>query len=194
MEIFLETERLVLRRFTSDDLDLLAQLDADPEVMRFVTGRPTPPEQIEKEILPRFLDYYRRYPSYGYWAAIEKSTGEFVGWFHLRPRQGRPEDELELGYRLKRSAWGRGLATEGSLALIEKAFSQLGARIVFAQTMAVNLASRRVMEKAGLRYLRTFHEKWDDPIPGSEQGEVEYQLTRDEWKQLHERDADVSEN
>lgn len=52
---------------------------------------------------------------------------------------------------------------------------------VFAQTMAVNLASRRVMEKAGLRYARTFHPEWDTPIAGAEHGGVEYELHRTDW-------------
>lgn len=62
------------------------------------------------------------------------------------------------------------------------AFTTLGLRRVFATTMAVNLASRRVMEKAGLRYVRTFHLEFDDPIPGTEHGEVEYAVTADEWQ------------
>jgi RimJ/RimL family protein N-acetyltransferase len=99
-------------------------------------------------------------------------------WIGFDPAQGgRPDDEIELGYRLRRSAWGRGYATEGLRALIRRAF-ELGIRRVFAQTMAVNLASRRVMEKSGLRFVRTFHLMWDDPIPGTEYGEVEYALDR----------------
>ena len=109
MQIFLETERLVLRRFTEDDVDNLVELDSDPEVMRFITGgRPTPRQEIENEVLPMFLDYYERFPEYGFWAAVEKSTERFVGWFHFRPAEGTHPDELELGYRLRRSAWGKG--------------------------------------------------------------------------------------
>jgi RimJ/RimL family protein N-acetyltransferase len=63
---------------------------------------------------------------------------------------------------------GRGLATEGSRALIARAFTDLGARRVVAQTMAVNRASRRVMEKSGLHYVRTFHLQFDDALPGTE--------------------------
>jgi RimJ/RimL family protein N-acetyltransferase len=86
-----------------------------------------------------------------------------------------------LGYRLRRSTWGKGYATEGSRALVRKAFEELAVQRVFAETMAVNLASRRVMEKAGLRFVRTFHLTWDDPIPGTEHGEVEYELTAADW-------------
>lgn len=183
MTIFLETERLVLRRFGERDVDNLVELDSDPDVMRYINGgRPTARQEIESEILPAFLDYYRRFEGFGFWAAIEKSTGEFLGWFHLRPPEGGAADEPELGYRLRKSSWGKGYATEGSRALIDKAFTELGAGRVYAETMVVNLASRRVMEKAGLRQVRVFHQPWPDPIEGDEHGDVEYALTKSEWE------------
>ena len=183
MQIFLETERLQLRRFTADDVENLVELDSDPEVMHFINGgRPTPREEIENEVLPAFLGHYERYAGYGFWAAIEKSTGEFVGWFHLRPAHGAPPDEVELGYRLRRSAWGKGYATEGSRALIQKGFAELGVRRVVASTIVVNVASHRVMEKAGLKFVRTFHQPWPDYIEGEEEGDVEYALLRSEWE------------
>ena len=94
----------------------------------------------------------------------------------------RAPDEPELGYRLRAASWGLGYATEGSRALVDLAFRELGAERVFAETMAVNTASRRVMEKAGLRYVRTFHQEWPDRIEGDEHGDVEYALTRAEWE------------
>jgi RimJ/RimL family protein N-acetyltransferase len=182
MQVFLETERLLLRRFTEDDVDNLVELDGDPDVMKFINGgRPTPREEIESEILPAFLGYYERFTGYGFWAAEEKATGSFVGWFHFRPAKDAPAGEVELGYRLRRSAWGKGYATEGSLALIDKGFAEFGVERVVAFTMVVNVASQRVMEKAGLRYVRTFHQPWPDYIEGQEQGDVEYALTRSEW-------------
>ena len=114
---------------------------------------------------------------------MEKSTGRFVGWFHFRPAAAADPDEIELGYRLLRSAWGKGYATEGSRALIQKGFAELGVRRVVASTMVVNVASRRVMEKAGLRFVRTFHQPWPDYIEGQEHGGVEYALLRSEWEQ-----------
>ena len=98
-----------------------------------------------------------------------------------RRREAGDPDEVELGYRLRRSAWGKGYATEGSRALIHKGFTELGVRRVVARTMAVNTASRRVMEKAGLMHVRTFYPERPDPIEGSEQGEVEYALTEADW-------------
>jgi RimJ/RimL family protein N-acetyltransferase len=192
MQVFLETERLVLRRFTPDDVDNLVELDGDPQVMHFITGgRTTPREEIENDLLPWFLHYYEGGDRYGFWAAIEKSTGTFLGWFHFRPGDGRPSDEPELGYRLRRLAWGRGYATEGSRALIRKGFTELGMRRVVAYTMVVNTASRRVMEKSGLTLVRTFHQEWPDRIPGDEHGDVEYALSRADWERQeatgHER-------
>ena len=111
MQVFLETGRLILRRFTDDDVDLLVELDADPEVMRYINGgEPTSRAEVADEVLPAFLGYYERYPGYGFWAAIEKSTGDFLGWFHFRPKEGGFADEPELGYRLLRSAWGQNSA------------------------------------------------------------------------------------
>ena len=183
VQVFLQTERLILRRFTEADADALYELDGDPEVMRFVTGgKSTPRDEIETEVLPAFLDYYERFAGFGFWAAIEKSTGEFLGWFHFRPPPSGGSDEVELGYRLRRSAWGKGYATEGSRALIRKGFTEFGVERVVAETMAVNIASRRVMEKSGLTHVRTFHQEWPERIEGSEHGDVEYALTEDDWR------------
>jgi RimJ/RimL family protein N-acetyltransferase len=182
MQIFLETERLLLRRFTEADVNNLCDLDSDPDVMRLLTGKPTPRDVIQNETLPGILHYYERFEGYGSWAAIEKSRGDFLGWFAFRPPDGASPDDVELGYRLRTSAWGNGYATEGSRALIRKGFTDLGVRRVWAQTMAVNIRSQRVMEKAGLSYVRTFHEEFDDPLPGTEHGEVEYALTKADWE------------
>jgi RimJ/RimL family protein N-acetyltransferase len=184
MRIFLETERLVLRQFTEDDVDNLVELDSDADVMHFINGgRPTPRREIESDVLPMFLDYYERFAEYGFWAAMEKSSGRFVGWFHFRPAAAAQLDEVELGYRLVKSVWGKGYATEGSRALIQKGFAELGVQRVVAFTMVVHVASRRVMEKAGLRLVRTFHQPWPDYIEGEEEGDVEYALLRSEWEE-----------
>ena len=157
MRVYLETERLTLRQLTEDDADNLFELDGDPAVMRFLSGgAPTPRAVIEREILPRFLSWYGRGGGYGVWAAIEKASGAFLGWFSFHPHTGGDPGKIALGYRLRRAVWGRGYATEGARALIRKGFTELGARRVIATTYQDNLASRRVMEKAGLRLARTF--------------------------------------
>lgn len=166
----LETARLLLRPITANDVDLLVELDRDPVVMRFINGGKSSPRAEVERIVQRSLGHR--------WLAFDKAGDEFVGWFGIRPSGPRSR---ELGYRLRRDAWGRGFATEGSLALIDAAFTQLGVDRVRAETMAVNTASRRVMERCGLRFVRTFQLEWDEPIDGSEQGEVEYEITRADW-------------
>jgi len=190
MQVFLETERLVLRRLTEADLDNLCDLDSDPDVMRFINGgTPTSRDAIQNDFLPRFLHYYERFDGYGFWAAIEKSTGDFLGWFHFRPPEGSSPDEVELGYRLRKSAWGKGYGTEGSRALIRKGFTELGVRRVFATTYQDNLGSRRVMEKAGLTLVRTFRMTLAelvahglDPQDVWDGDDVEYALEKADWK------------
>jgi len=183
MHVYLETPRLILRRFTPDDLDHLVALDADPEVMRYVNGgRPTPREEMRDDYLPWWLAYYERGDAWGFWAAIERQTGAFQGWFHPRPRVVDPADEPELGYRFLRIAWGKGYATEGSRALIDKAFTELDARRVHASSMKANRGSWRIMEKAGMRFVRLSFGEWPERIPGDEAGDVEYAITREEWE------------
>jgi RimJ/RimL family protein N-acetyltransferase len=203
MEIFTQTERLVLRRLIPADVDNLVELDSDPEVMRFLTGgAPTPREVIQDRILPTFLRSYQRFEGFGVWAAIEKSSGDFIGWFSFQPpEEGGPEN-VSLGYRLRRVFWGRGFATEGARALIHIGFSQLGVKRVFATTYEYNLASRRVLEKAGLRLERRFRFTREDLLAQKtfdsassdddepwEGDDVEYALRQDEWER---QAADVS--
>lgn len=166
MKVFLETERLILRQFIAEDADNLFELDSDPEVVRFTTnaGEPTSYTVIQNQVLPSYFSYYDKYDNYGCWAAIEKSSQAFIGWFLFRPivhavyfnpQLANPND-IELGYRLRKAAWGKGYATEGAKALIAKGFSEFGTQRVLGAALAANLASIRVMEKAGLKLYRKF--------------------------------------
>jgi RimJ/RimL family protein N-acetyltransferase len=193
MQILLETDRLILRRLTEDDLDNLVELDSDPEVMHFLSGGPaTPRDVIERDILPRCLRSYEGSAGLGIWAAIEKASGDFLGWISLRPHEGSPPGEVELGYRLRRAAWGKGYATEGSRALIRKGFTELGVQRIVATTYQYNLASRRVMERLGLAHVRSYRLTPEElATPGTFQGgsedvwdgdEVEYALEKADWE------------
>jgi RimJ/RimL family protein N-acetyltransferase len=183
MHIFLETERLILRQFTSDDVENLVALNTDPAVLRFVGGVPLSRAEIEDDYLPAYLGYYTRFAGYGFWAVVEKSSGDFLGWFHFRPPEDNPgPDEVELGYRLHQAAWGRGYATEGARALIHKGFTEHGVQRVVAFALAENLASRRVMEKAGLALVRTYRHTWPEFFAGQEQELVEYALHKADWQ------------
>jgi len=190
--ILLETERLILRRFTPEDGPHLYALDNDPAVMRYINGgTPTPWEVIEQQILPGFLRYDDATPGFGFWAAIEKATGEFVGWFVFRPTGDDP-GEVTLGYRFRSAAWGKGYATEGAGALIERGFAEWGVERVVATTYEENRASCRVMEKLGMCFVRSFRYSAEE-IGASDTSytesaevwpgeDVEYALTRAEWE------------
>jgi RimJ/RimL family protein N-acetyltransferase len=193
MHVILETPRLILRQFTEDDVDNLFDLNSDPEVMRYLTGgKPTPREVIRDEIIPFHLAVYDRLDRLGTWAAESTATGEFLGWFHFRPGPGTDITNVDLGYRLRRSTWNKGYATEGSRALISMGFTGLGVDRVFAHTMTVNTASRRVMEKCGLTLVHATPYEGPGPIEGYEHGEVEYALTKPEWEKLTAGDAHIS--
>jgi RimJ/RimL family protein N-acetyltransferase len=180
VHVFLETPRLVLRRVTAADEESLFRLNSDPEVMRYLgQGTPMSRDEIRDEIIPFQLDSYQRHAGLGLWAADGRGDGQFLGWFHLRPR--RSDSVIELGYRLVRQAWGQGLATEGSAALLAKAFGELGIDRVVAETMAANQASRAVMRKCGMTLVRTYPWPGPHPVEGAEQGCVEYELTRSQW-------------
>jgi RimJ/RimL family protein N-acetyltransferase len=188
VHVVITTQRLTLRQFTAADEDDLFQLNSDPAVMRFLTGgKSTPREQIRDEVIPFHLSVYERFDRLGTWAAESRDTAEFLGWFHLRPGPGTDVTNLDIGYRLCRAAWNRGYATEGSVALIDMAFTQLGAERVFGHTMTVNTGSRRVLEKCGLTLVRTVPCEGTDRIEGSEHDEVEYAITRAEWETLSAR-------
>lgn len=166
-----------------DDLDRLVALDSDPEVMRYITfGVPTPRETYECVVLPRWLAAAADDPRLGYFAAEDRTSGEFLGWFHLRPDRFDP-GEQELGYRFARSHWGRGLATEGGLALIEHGFRVVGAPKISSRTLAGNLASQAVMRKCGLAFECGFVYP-EDVLAGRDEVErsaVKYSLTRLDW-------------
>ena len=181
MSLFLRTDRLLLRRFTPDDLDALYELDGDPDVIRWTNldGRRAPYAFYRAVLLPRNLACDETHPGYGYRAAEEKATGGWLGWFHFRPARADP-DEIELGYRLRKSAWGRGYATEGAQALVRQGFGELGTARVTATALAANRASVRVMEKAGLRHESDYTYEFTDPETGQVTGHpaVKYALNR----------------
>jgi RimJ/RimL family protein N-acetyltransferase len=175
MSVLLETDRLVLRRFTEDDAPLLFELDSDPEVMRYVGpyGLPTVGayrDRLRDAWLPQYADH----PGRGVFAAVEKATGRFLGWIFLRAatayrfaaEAGWTRDtDMELGYRLRREHWGQGFATEGSVALVELGLADPAVTCVVSCALVTNRASTRVMEKCGLVRVREFAlSGFDDPL------------------------------
>ncbi|HEY7045402.1 MAG TPA: GNAT family N-acetyltransferase [Nocardioidaceae bacterium] len=194
----LQTDRLLLVPLAERHLDLEIELDSDTEVLRYIWGRARTPDEVAEDHAER-MALGRKFPGLGYWAAFgtdggardshrpsTEEAGHFVGLMMLPPahRRGQPEDPgvASLGYRIVRRCWRQGLATEASRTLLRHAFDTVGVRRVVAQTMAVNAGSRGVMSALGMSHVRTVFHDWDEPVRGSELGDVEYELTLAEWR------------
>ncbi|BCJ57577.1 GNAT family N-acetyltransferase [Micromonospora endophytica] len=196
----LRTDRLLLVPLAERHLQWEIELDADPEVLRYISGRARSREEVIASHAQR-LALAGKVEGLGYWLAFGtdggvrgsrppagEGDGEFIGLMMLPPAHGpdQPDDPTvaELGYRLVRRHWRKGLASEASRVLLRHAFDTVGQHRVIAQTMAVNAGSRGVMEAVGMRYVRTYFADWDEPLPGSELGEVEYEMTREMWARI----------
>jgi RimJ/RimL family protein N-acetyltransferase len=177
----LRTERIVLVPLAEEHLDLEVELDSDPEVMRYLHEGGRSRSETEEAHRRRLRDAQEA-PGLGFWVGFVDD--EFVGWWLLRPPNGpdqpKVDGEAELGYRLLRRHWRRGYASEESRELIRYGFAEVGLTRIFAQTLAVNRASRATMASAGLTYARAFDSS--ETIPGAEHGEVEYEITRDTYE------------
>jgi RimJ/RimL family protein N-acetyltransferase len=148
----LVTERLVLRRPRDADLESFALLCADPEVMRYIgTGRPLDRGTAERSFAI-IQAHWGRYGS-GLRSAISRDDGEYLGFVGLAVVPGRSiaGGETEIGWRLRRAAWGKGYATEGALAVRDQALGELGIEGLVSLIQPDNEASARVAEKLGMR-------------------------------------------
>jgi RimJ/RimL family protein N-acetyltransferase len=185
MKVVLGTERLLVRQFTESDAAALLHLESEPDVLRYVGRKPLADvDAYRNKIQSAFLPLYDKPGGYGAWAVIEKGSGEFVGGCSLRlgrdarfaAEMGYGPDEVEVGYGLRKPSWGRGYATELARALVRRAFRELGAVSVVACVTLDNVASVRVLEKAGLRRV-------GEPIclPGEDEPSVKYALTKDQF-------------
>jgi RimJ/RimL family protein N-acetyltransferase len=157
--VIAETERLRLRHFHIVDGDAMDRVFGDPEVMQYGSGIQTP-EWVRKWLRGCLEDYHQKW-GVGLWAVVERETNQtigFCGLSHFPDVAGRAE--TELGYRLTRSRWGRGYATEAAAAVRDYSFGALGLSRLISIIDPRNLASVRVAEKTGLRFEKdaVFHE------------------------------------
>jgi [ribosomal protein S5]-alanine N-acetyltransferase len=174
-ETVIETERLVLRRLTMDDVGDLAELYRDPEVRRYFHEGPLTTEETRDELEWVIEVQYARF-GFGLWATILKATGALIGrcgllpWTavpgpggeltiqHVAERGPEPEDswlEVEIAYLLAKPYWGHGLATEAAGAIVRYAFEELHLSRIICMFDPDNVASRRVAEKVGMRFERS---------------------------------------
>ena len=179
----LQTERITLVALADEHLEWEVELDSDPEVMRYLIGRASSREEVVAGHARR-MAAAQKLDGLGFWVGLVDE--EFVGWWTLQPAHGRdqPDDPgvADLGYRLLQRHWRKGLATEGARELVRYGFDDFGLDRIIAQTMTVNAGSRAVMERVGLTYVRTFPTSMTSPVDGVEEGEVEYEMTREQWE------------
>ena len=160
----LVTPRLLLRAFTPDDLDALAAIYADPDVMATIRGGVRSRAAAEAALAAYSEEWAAH--DYGVWAVTETQTGALLGGCGF-------VTHAELGYIFARAAWGRGVATEAATACLTYGFTLLDFDEIFAGALAENAGSRRVLEKLGMR--RRPNEYYDS------NGGVYYLITRRDW-------------
>nr|WP_296071523.1 GNAT family N-acetyltransferase [uncultured Actinoplanes sp.] len=155
------TDRLVLRRWRAGDLDALAALNADPEVMRYILDGRTRTRQESAEALDRMIRHWDEH-GFGLFAVELKETGEFAGWAGLAIPAFLPEvlPAVEIGWRLARRFWGSGYATEAATEAMRFGFEDVGLDRIISIRHVGNVRSARVMEKLGLRHA------FDTVVPG----------------------------
>jgi ribosomal-protein-alanine N-acetyltransferase len=143
--IIFETERLVVRRYTANDNENFFLLNGNEEVMRYI--RPAKSREECKNFLVRVIAYSENEKLFGRWAVEDKKSNEFVGSFAVIPVEGK--DQMQLGYALIPGHWGKGYATELTLAGLNYIFHQTPIDPIYAYTESPNLLSKKVLLKAG---------------------------------------------
>jgi RimJ/RimL family protein N-acetyltransferase len=144
----IETERLVLRLFTLDDLEAMHALFSDAEVQRYVPSGVSPSLEVSRQRLEKLMGFQEKFGMTS-WPVVEKASGLVVGDCGLFPSEG-VGPEVELGYRFRRDRWGLGYATEAAGACLRYGLEDLKLPRIIAVTFLENLPSQRVLEKIGM--------------------------------------------
>ena len=151
----LQTERLILRTWEASDRVPLAQLNANPQVMRYFSGNPFPGRSLT--FCLDALEAHHRTHGFGLWAVEEKVTGAFIGFIGLNipSFQAHFTPTVEIGWRLAPAFWGKGYATEGAKQALSYGFQMLGLPEIVSFTATVNRPSIAVMERLGMTHNET---------------------------------------
>lgn len=149
MSYLFETERLKLREFNFDDANNLYQLNLDPEVIKYTGDPPFETSETARLFIYNYKDY--KLNGFGRWAIELKSDGSFIGWSGLKLNE---DNEIDLGYRFLKSAWGKGYATEAAHACLQYGFDKLGFNRIIARVAKENVGSIKVVDKLGMKYYK----------------------------------------
>ncbi len=162
MKFYLETERLILRELLESDVEGIFELDSSPLVHQYLGNNPiTTKEQAIKNI--KFIQRQYKELGIGRFAAIEKSSGDFIGWSGLKFNTGEKEvlngqqEFIDIGYRFIPRYWGKGYATESSIATLRFGFETMNYQTIYGAAEAGNIASNKVLQKIGLQFINEFY-------------------------------------
>lgn len=150
----LTTARLTLRPFTETDVDTLHHILGEKDILRYFPKSDPPSRERVERLIAHQLEHWDEHGR-GWWAVEPHAEECLIGWCGLQylPETG----ETEVGYLLSKAFWGRGLATEGAQASLQYGFEHLGLGIIIGITHPENIASQRVLEKAGLSFINRAH-------------------------------------
>lgn len=161
MKIVIETNQLILREIQESDCEGLFALDSNPTVHKYLGGKPITTKNQAKKII-QFIQKQYKERGVGRLATIEKATGKFIGWVGLKLNKGK-EEELnghrnfyDIGYRLRPEFWGKGYATEASIAILEHGFRTLKISKIIGVAEVENIASNVILKKIGLQLIDEF--------------------------------------
>lgn len=158
MQIFIETPRLILREMSQVDAEGMFIMDSDPEVHKYLGNRPVKDMDTIKIVI-NFVRQQYISNGIGRWSVIDKESGQFMGWagfkLNTEPCNGHI-NYIDIGYRLQRQHWGKGIATECSQACMQYGLSELKYNQIFAAAHIDNVASNRILKKIGLAYKNQF--------------------------------------
>lgn len=162
-KIFIETERLILREIIPEDAEAFFAMDSNPEVVKYVGIQPLTDISQSIEMIESIRKQYSE-NGIGRWAVISKDSGKLVGWSGLKliKEINNHQNIHDLGYRFTPEYWGKGYATETSIAVLNYAFNEMKLNQVFAYADVKNDASNHVLRKLGFEEKNTFIDEGDD--------------------------------
>jgi ribosomal-protein-alanine N-acetyltransferase len=162
IKIFAETDRLILREILLSDLEGMYELDSDPEVHRYLGNKPVSDKTKLIEIINHVRQQYVD-QGIGRWAIIDKENNEFIGWSGLKFVTELTNNHIQyydLGYRIKRKYWGKGIGTETAVVARDYAFNTLNLEEIYAAANCENIGSNKILSKIGMTWIETF--RYDD--------------------------------
>jgi ribosomal-protein-alanine N-acetyltransferase len=187
MKMRVETKRLILREIEASDVQGIYELDSDSEVHKYLGNKPITSMKEAENTISYIRNQYKKY-GIGRWAVIDKDTNEFIGWSGLKYEEYVRTDMnyYDLGYRIKKKFWGKGIATETSKAALNYGFQIINLENIFAGAHIQNFASNRVLQKVGLKFIETF--EYD--------GEAHnwYKIEKSNWLKSHDTGNEYSAN